>query len=62
MLKHRYNYAKGYMEIDFYGRHFVLKRPRLSLTDLWIGCQKGILHFTFTVIVCPATGPSDLNS
>ena len=23
VLKHRYNYAKGYMEIDFYGRHFV---------------------------------------
>ena len=30
MLKHRYNYAKGYMEIDFYGRHFVLKRTRTS--------------------------------
>ena len=29
-------------------------------TDPWIGSQKGILHFPFTVIVCPATGPGDL--
>ena len=60
MLKHRYNYAKGYMENDFYGRHFVLKRTRLPLTDPRIGSEKGILDFTFTVIVCQATGPSDI--
>ena len=56
VLEHRYNYAKGY----FYDRHFVSKWTRLSLTDLWIGSEKGILHFTFTVIVCPATSPGDL--
>ena len=48
------------MEIDLYGRHFVLKRTRLPLTDPWIGSGKGILHFTSVVIVCPATDPNDL--
>ena len=33
VLKHRYNYTKRYMEIGFYGHHFVLKRTRLPLTD-----------------------------
>ena len=44
------------MKIEFFGRHFV----RLSLTDRWIGSEKGILHFTFTDIGCPATGRGDL--
>ena len=51
---------KNTVKLIFYGRHFVLKKTRLPLTDPWIGCEKGILHFTFTVIVCPATGPGDL--
>ena len=32
----------------------------LPLTDRWIGSEKGILHFTFAEIGCPATGPGDL--
>ena len=53
-------YAKGYMEIEVFGCHFVLKWTRLPLTDRWIGSEKGILHFTFAEIVCPATGPGNL--
>ena len=41
-------HAKGYMKIEFFGRHFVLKWTRLPLTDRWIGSEKGILHFSFT--------------
>ena len=51
---------KDTLNLFFYDRHFVLKVTRLSLTDPWIGAVKGILHFTFTVIVCPATDPGDL--
>ena len=52
---------KDTLKLNFYCRHFVLKRTRLHvpLTDPII--ETGILHFTFTVIVCPATGPGDLN-
>ena len=50
------NYAKGYIKIEFFGRHFV----RLPLTDRKIGSEKGILHVTFTEIGSPATGPGDL--
>ena len=39
---------------------FCFEKERLPLTDPWIGSEKGILHFTFAVIVCPATVPSDL--
>ena len=46
---------KDTWKLNFYSRHFILK----SHTDLWIGSEKGILHFTFTVIVCPGTGPGD---
>ena len=60
VLEHRYKYAKGYTELTFYGRHFVLKRTRQSFIYHWIGSEKGIMHFTFTVIVCPATGPGYL--
>ena len=45
---------------NYYVRHFVLKSTRLPLTYPWIGSEKGILYFIFTVIVCPATGPGDL--
>ena len=48
------------MKIEFFGRHFVLKWTRLPLTDRCIGSEKGILHFTFTEIGCPATGPGDI--
>ena len=41
----------------FFCRNFVLKWTRLSLTDRYIGSEKGILHFSFTEIGCPATGP-----
>ena len=35
VLKHRYNnYAKGYMKIEVFGRHFVLKWTKLPLTDV----------------------------
>ena len=47
---------KDTWKFNFYSRHFVLK----SLTDFWIGSEKRILHFTFTVIICPATGHGDL--
>ena len=33
LLKHRYNYAKGYLKIDYFDRHFVLKWTRLALTN-----------------------------
>ena len=39
---------------------FIRKEMGLPLTDPWIGSEKGILHFTFTVIVYPATGTGDL--
>ena len=50
------------MNLYLFGRHFVLKWTRLTLTDRWIGYENGILHFTFTEIVCPATGSGDLRS
>ena len=48
------------MKIEFFGCHFVLKWTRLPLTDHCLGCEKGILHFTFTEIGCPATGPGNV--
>ena len=30
VLKHRYNYAKGYMGIEFYDPHFVLKKAKTT--------------------------------
>ena len=46
--------------MTIFGRHFVLNCTRLPLTNRWIGSEKGILHFTFTEIGFPATGPGDL--
>ena len=46
-------------KVNFYGCHFVLKRGRLPLTNPWIVSERRILHFAFTVSVCPATGPGD---
>ena len=51
---------KDTWKLNFCGCHLVLKWTRLSLTELWIGSEKGILLFNFTVIVCPATGPGNL--
>ena len=49
------------MKIDFFfGRYFVLKWTRFPLTDRRIGSEKRILHYSFTEIGCPATGPGDL--
>ena len=36
-----------------FGHHFVR-------SDCWIGSEKGVLHFNFTEIGCPATVPGDL--
>ena len=52
--------CKDTWKLKFYGHHFVWKWTRLSLTDSLISSEKGIPHFTYTVKICLATGPSDL--
>ena len=60
VLNHHYNYMKGYMEIGFIGPPFCFKKDKT--TSYWHlnRLRKGVLYFTLTVIVCPATGPGDL--
>ena len=59
-FKYAMKYAKGYVKIEFFGPHLVLKWTRLPLTDHCIDFEKGSLHFTFTEIICPPTGPGNL--
>ena len=47
------------MEIEFLWPPFCFKKDKTTLTDAWVGSEKGILHFTFTV-VCSTTGPGNL--
>ena len=61
LLKHRYNELRERKhENRIFGRRFVLKWTWLPLTGRCIGSEKGILHFIFTEIDCPDTGPDDL--
>ena len=59
LLKHRYNDAKGYMEIEFLWPPFWFKKANLLILE-YLGSEKEILHFTFTVIVFSASGPGSL--